>query len=245
MAAPSIQLKGGFKANDPRLGRVPQFDERSRKYSIRKLIGPKPPRSYTWRQGVAVDQGDNPSCVGCAGTHELAARPLVVPGLDYAFAHALYRVCQENDEWPGHEYDGTSVLALGKVLKMRGHIGGYGWAFTMEELVIALGYAGPVVFGERWTRDMFRPNAQGFIRPTGVEDGGHAIEGFAIKIIKTNSKPISWDNVDYDLSHVTKQQSWGPKHGLGGVVKMSLADLWANLQHDGETMLPLGRKVVV
>jgi hypothetical protein len=117
-----IRLKGGAVATDPRLGRVPSFDERSRKYPIRALLDrTAKPRSYTWRLGLHLDQGNTPACTGFSTAHELAAKPVVVPHVDQVLAMSLYIQARKNDEWPGEEYDGSSVLGAMKAASQGGY----------------------------------------------------------------------------------------------------------------------------
>ena len=77
-----IELRGGAQANDPRLGRVPEFDERSRNYPVRELPAirkARAPRSYTWRVRQRVNQHITPRCVGYSWTQDVAARPVELP----------------------------------------------------------------------------------------------------------------------------------------------------------------------
>mgnify|MGYP006891290300 CR=1 FL=1 len=70
----------------------------------------------------------------------------------------LYNEAQKIDQWPGEDYDGTSVRAGAAVLKSKGYISGYNWAWDVETVVNALLTLGPVVVGTWWTYDMFFPN---------------------------------------------------------------------------------------
>jgi hypothetical protein len=87
-----IELKGGFKTSDPRLDRLPQFDERSRGYPIRALVTEQAPlRSRGWACPTWLDQGQEGACVGFSWSHELCAYPVPVGSIDDEFARRLQR----------------------------------------------------------------------------------------------------------------------------------------------------------
>ena len=124
------QLKNGQTTTDPRLDRIVQFDEESREYPIRALVPTaSKPRSYTWRCDAWLDQGYEGACVGFSFSHELAARPSVVKNTSYNSGIWVYNQARMVDEWPGENYDGTSVLAGAKVLTANGYFKEYRWAF--------------------------------------------------------------------------------------------------------------------
>lgn len=161
--------------SDPRLDRLPEFDPRSREYAVRTLLPDRPPRSFTWNVPVALDQGRQGACVGFAWAHEIAARPQSDPSVTDATALALYWRARELDEWPGEAYDGSSVLAGAKAAVELGAIAMYRWAFGLDETVRSIGTRGPAVLGLNWYTGMMRPESDGRIRPTGDNEGGHAI----------------------------------------------------------------------
>lgn len=229
----------GEQPADPRLGRMIAFDERSRDYPIRALYAPKAPRSYTWRVNTFLDQGQEGSCVGHAWAHELCARP-VETIVDHDYAMTIYFHAQELDDWPGGayagaspRYDGTAVIAGAKAVSMAGHMTEYRWAFGLDDLVLALGYAGPAVLGVNWHEGMFRPDPDGRIRPSGVVSGGHAI--LAHRVVSPRPGRIG---------QIWLHNSWGPGWGLGGECWMTFDDMAQLLSEDGEACIPVGRKKV-
>ena len=158
----------------PKLDRLAQFDARSRAYPIRAVVGEKTPRSYTWACDAYNDQGTEGACVGFAWSHELAARP-VVGWTSEADALSIYRRARQLDGWPGEDYDGTSVLAGAKAAKERGRLVSYRWGFSLDDLILAVGYTGPAVLGVNWYEGMFDTDSSGYVRATGSVAGGHAI----------------------------------------------------------------------
>ena len=221
----------------PSLGRLPQFDARSRAFPIRSLVAAKPPRSYTWSCGVTIDQGMEGSCVGHAWAHELAARPRVIPGVGHDFARRVYFDAQRIDEWDGGAYpgaapfyEGTSVLAGAKVVKALGAMDEYRWAFGLSDLILAVGYAGPAVLGINWYEGMFDPDPSGLVRVSGDVAGGHAIVANGVSVKRRL---------------VRLHNSWGPGWGVGGHAFIGWDDLERLLHEQGEACIPVGRKEFV
>lgn len=251
-----IPLRDGSTTADPRLDRLVQFDDRSRGYPIRQLVEDKRPRSYTWAVGSWLDQRQEGACVGFSLAHELSSRPLRAGGIDGRYARErIYWEAQKNDPWEGGaypdaspHYEGTSVLAGVKVCHRLGHFDHYRWAFSLEDLVLALGYKGPAVLGIWWWRGMFRPDASGFIHPTGYRAGGHAILAYRVKLVPIQPEPgwaeWRWENIDRDRSYVGLWNSWGDDWGQKGTAKVSLADMGTLLSDDGEACIPIGRRKV-
>lgn len=219
--------------SDPRLDRRVEFDEKSRDYPIRALVAARPFRSYTWSIGAFLDQGREGACVGFAWSHELVARPWVVRAVDDAFARRVYRRAQQLDQWPGESYDGTSVIAGAKACHELDLIREYRWAFGLDDLRLAIGYAGPAVLGLNWYSGMFEPDDDGRIAPTGSLAGGHAILAY---------------RVDERRERVWLHNSWGADWGVddrhfgGGKCWLSFADLDRLLGEDGEACVPVVRR---
>jgi hypothetical protein len=118
---------------------------------------------------------------------------------------ALYRECQLVDEWPGEDYDGTSVRALFKVLQRVGIVSEYRWAFECEAVIDHVLMHGPVVMGTSWHNDMFDPDRWGYIQPTGEIMGGHA--WLIIGAARDRKNP------DGSKGAVRMVNSWGPNWG--------------------------------
>ncbi len=210
------------------LGRHPEFDPRSRAFPVTAVIEAKRPRSYTWAGGPVLNQGREGACVGFAWAGELAARPVVVQGITDQTGRTFYRRAQQLDEWEGEEptYAGTSVLAGAKAVLEAGHIKEYRWAFGVDDLALAVGYAGPAVIGIDWHESMYRPDANGFIYPTGPIVGGHAIlvRGYNVR-----------------LGRFLLRNSWGPTWGMAGDCFISYSDLGALLANRGDACVPVKR----
>jgi hypothetical protein len=230
----ATKLRDGTKVTDARLARLKQFDERSRKYPVRKLVSGQVPRSRTWGCDQVLDQGQEGACVGAACTHELIAKPKPVKGLNMKFAREqVYWEAQKNDPWNGGSYpgakpvyEGTSTICGVKVLQKLGYIKEYRWSFSLNDLILAVGHIGPAVLGLNWYEGMFEPHSCGYLHVTGDLSGGHAILCRGVNV-----------KAGYFLLH----NSWGPKWGNNGTAKITFAEMDRLLKEEGEAVVPLVR----
>ena len=207
-------------------GRLVQFDERSRQFPIRALVADKPRRSYTWRVYTVLDQGAEGACTGFSVTHEAAARPCVVKGLTNDAARKIYYRARQIDEWPGENYEGSSVLAAIKAGMEKGWYTEFRWAFSETDLALAVGYKGPAVLGINWYEGMCDTDSKGIIKPTGEILGGHAIlcNGYSIK-----------------TGLYRLHNSWGQGWGINGECFIHKDDLASLLKDQGEACIPVIR----
>lgn len=208
------------------LDRRVEFDAKSRQYPIRTLV-PKKPRSYSWSVKAWLDQGREGACVGYAWSHELVARPAVVTTVTDRTAYTLYKAAQALDEWPGEDYSGTSIIAGAKAVQALGHMDEYRWAFGLDDLILAVGYAGPAVLGLNWYEGMFDADDKGFIKPTGSLAGGHAILCYGVNV-----------KGRYFKLH----NSWGKDFGINGSCFITFEDMDRLLHEQGEAAIPIKRK---
>ena len=211
---------------DPRLDRVVRFDERSRSYPIRTLIAQPAPITRTWRCTTYLDQGQEGACVGYSIAHELAARPIEITATS-DLAHDIYDRARQIDEWPGEDYEGTSVLAGMKAAREFGYFREYRWAFGLNDLMLAVSFHGPAVLGVPWYEGMLEPDNHGYIHPTGEVVGGHAILCRGLNVRR-----------GYFYLHNSWGQSWGP---LAGACTIRFEDLDRLLHEQGEACIPVGR----
>jgi hypothetical protein len=219
-----MKLRDGSTPNDPRLGRLPSFDSRSRQFPVRALLAPDAQiRSKTWRCDPRLDQLQTPRCTGFAWTHDHAAEPgrrKVTPDL----ADRWYHLAQDNDEWAGSSYEGSSTLGAAKAGVALGFFTAYHWAFSVNELLLAVSTLGPVLVGTSWRRQMFYPDARGLVKYEGPDDGGHewCIRG-----------------VDVRREEIIFRNSWGRGWGHFGDGRLSFADLGRLLEDGGDACHPV------
>lgn len=211
----------------PTLGRLHSPDNRDEKHTIRKLITSQQPQSlrlfrYWYDNGWWGDQKQTPQCVAYAWCHWLEDGPVTQPGTLAKIAPAeLYHDAQLVDEWPGENYEGTSVRAGAKILKSKGLISSYNWAWDITTAIEALLNYGPIVVGTNWYSGMFTP-INDFIKPTGVLAGGHAYV-------------INGVNLKRGVLRI--KNSWGKDWGEDGRVWMQIEDFEKLLNEDGEVCL--------
>ena len=229
--------------------RVPEFDEKSRRFAAVSPYDTRPLFSRGWTCDVYNDQGREGACVGFAWSHELSARPRIIRR-DANFALDIYRRARQLDPWPGEDYDGTSVLAGIKAVREYANSEGlpyydtYRWAFGIEDVLRVLTYAGPMVLGIDWYYSMYTPDENHYITPTGNKVGGHAILAKHQRIVKLNPDlPATFNNVDKDRSHVRLHNSWGRGYGLNGDAFITVRNLEKLLMDGGEACIPIGRRV--
>jgi len=213
------------------LGRIPEFDEASKGYRIRALLSDVPLVNRVWDLDRFLNQWETPECVGYGLTHEILSTPVVPVDpylIDSAYATMIYNRAQKVDEWPGEDYEGTSVLAGAKVLLSLGWYSEYRWGFGLQDALDTLSQWGPVVIGVNWYDGMDDTDSAGMIHATGSIRGGHAILVRAINV---------------EAETVMVHNSWGADWGWGGVAWMSWSDLGKLLAEDGECLVPIIRTV--
>lgn len=223
---------------------VSRHDPESKKYPIRSTLKTKTitKKKVIWEPGVVLDQGSEGACVGFAWTADLLARPVrpaQQPSQHVAnrFAFNVYKEAQKIDEWPGEDYEGTSVLAGAKIIKERGFIKEYRWCFNIDDVRDAVISEGPVIIGIPWYEGMYRTLPGGIVKVSGKQVGGHAITivGYdpAMRINGRSHEVFKWRN------------SWGSSYGVAGSGYIKYNDLRKLLAQQGEACVPMGRKVPV
>ena len=215
--------------NDPRLDRFQEFDARSRAFPIRELVSPQL-RTRTWRCWTWLDQGSEGACVGFSWSHELAAAPYDILDITYDTARGIYLAAQRIDQWPGEGYSGTSVLAGAKIVRDRGFMREFRWAFGIDDLVATIANHGPVVLGIPWLRSMYAPDERGVLTVEGEPIGGHAILARGL-LLKRFGRPV-----------VRLRNSWGRDWGYDGDCFVYVEDLERLLKMGGEACVPVGRR---
>ncbi len=171
-----------------------------------KTVAELEPRAYTWGTPFHLDQEDQGACVPHGVTHEAVAKPKPVDFRAFpmpqwagrarfaqsrhgsnqevaqAFAFDGYDWCRRNDEWPGENYEGTSAAAGARMAANAGLISEYRWAENVRDFMTAISRHGPGCFAIDWYTGMMRPDSNGFIHPTGQNEGGHQIMCSAISL---------------------------------------------------------------
>lgn len=211
------------------IGRLIATDPRDSSYPLQTRGNPSSHRKFWWMGKDVLDQGALPHCVAYSGLKYLQAGP-VTNEFDYA-TKELYDMCQAVDEWPGTDYDGTSVRACFKTLKRMGYIKEYRWAYDVQTIVTQLLTVGPVVMGTNWNLDMFSLDKQGFISYSGPNYGGHA---YILCGVDTKKRCP-----DGSIGAFRMLNSWGRSWGQNGRAWISFSDMNELLKAYGEACVAI------
>ena len=199
-----------------RFGRLHVEDERDKKF----LLTPDLKRASGvtkryWHAGRVLNQGSTPQCVAYSGYKYLTAGPVRNTHLPWKPAE-LYKHAQEHDEWPGDDYDGSSLRGLFKYLHKEGFVSEYRWGFDLETILSHVLTEGPLVLGSTWYSEMSTPR-NGFIMPQGRAVGGHAYV-----IIGANRNKKRKGATERGAFRILN--SWGRSWGQCGRAWMSFLD---------------------
>jgi hypothetical protein len=228
---------------DRNFGWKSKHDPRSKEYDMRSLLRRRDIeiKRVMWDEGVVLDQGTEGACVGFAWMGELLAAPAQPekqPEFNKAnrIAFKFYKRAQQIDEWPGDNYEGTSVLAGAKVMKENGFISSYRWCFNVEDVRDTVISEGPVVVGVPWKSGMYSTTKSGLVTLTGRHVGGHAL------VITGYDPAMKFGNQTYEVFRW--RNSWNTTYGVDGSGYIRVQDLARLLKSTGEACVPMGRKPV-
>ena len=133
---------------------------------------PLPSSDVVWNDpDSTLDQGDTGHCGGFGGAQWGNTDP-IEDHYGNDDAHALYYEAVKIGGFPGSE-DGVQSRWVAKALQARGRLVTYAFADQVDVVAQWIRTKGPVMIGTEWTDDMFYPDADGFITPTGPVAGGH------------------------------------------------------------------------
>lgn len=192
---------------------------------------------YWFADGWWGDQGRTPQCVAYSWLHWAEDGPVTHEPKkpqrgdqhDRGSLHnptEMYNWCQRNDQWPGEDYDGTSVRAGAKYLQSKGMIAQYRWAQNIDDITRAVLTQGPVIMGTLWTRSMSRPDENNFIHVGNTEGDlyGHAYLVNGVNLEKNKARI---------------KNSWGRSWGKNGHAWIALDELERLLNNHGEACLAI------
>lgn len=207
------------------LGRVASKDERDLLHLLpRKAAAAENIARKIWPASAVLDQKNTSQCVAYSTRQWLRSSPVRqdMPMSEVEF----YKACQQVDEWPGDDYDGTSVRAAMKQLVILGFASGYEWAFSIEPILIHLLTKGPVVVGTDWTIDSCDTDRHGYIH-----FGGNSVGGHAWLLIGADRERKNQDGTKGALRMIN---SWGKGWGNRGRAWVTFDAMDLLLRHDGE-----------
>jgi hypothetical protein len=190
-------------------GRLEQWDERSKNFRIKKIVKQEVPITTLWDCKTILDQGNKPACVGFAGAHQAIATPVPQLNIDNNTGLLFYKGAQQNDDWPGENYDGSSAVGLLKYFLKIGFCKSGYWAFNLLEHRLGISFDSPALVGCSWMTGMMNVDSNGFVHATGVGEGGHE---------------TLWIGNNEEDKYFTIVNSWGEDWGQSGRAKISYDD---------------------
>lgn len=231
MKSPRKRLIADFATAGRRaLGRLPQLFDR-RDFLPANLMATHLPAASKrvtrhWPEQWRGDQGQTPQCVAYSLLHVLHAEPVVPAGTKRPVVSAakLYSLAQDLDEYPGSDYEGTSIRGGCKALAKLGLIERYVWAEASDDLVRCVLDWGPAELGIVWYTGMFEPDSEGLIKPTGIVEGGHGIAVSGVNVSKSSTLTI--DGMKLRPGEACLTNSWGLNWGAKGRCRIRLPDLY-------------------
>ena len=203
----------------------PRHDSRSLDFRIKRLTPDKElrGRNRVWKRTIWLDQGSEGACTGFGFAHTWGTTPRRKLFVTDQFGRERYYRARQVDEWPGEDYEGSSVLGAMKAAHEDGLIKSYHSAYSLAEIVYAVSYHGPVEIGVNWYEGMFDTTSTGYVYPTGDLAGGHAL---AIGGVNMANKNFILYN------------SWGKSWGRDGAALLNFSDMERLLHEGGEVILP-------
>lgn len=177
------------------------------------------------KKSVWLDQGQEGACTGFGAEHVRALSPYR-QRVSNSSAQGMYVRAKFWDEWPGEDYEGSSVNGAMKAEREAGFIKAWKWCYSLDELDHALAFHGAVEMGSWWWSGMWSPDSDGILHMTGSKVGGHA---FAVSGYRTHPKFGKQYHMD---------NSWGPDWGVEGGAWLSAFDMQQLLSDDGEIACP-------
>jgi hypothetical protein len=219
-------------------------DPRSRRFNVADVMPKRLPTSKFWTPPTLVlDQGQEGACVGFGCAAEAGASPFRVPRVNNDFARGIYNTAKTLDEWPGEDYEGTSVLAGMKAMQQLGLLspdpGAYRWSFSPDDMRESTLGLGPCVIGIPYKEGMFHPRPSGLLECTGAIAGGHCM----CVIGYHPHMRLKGEGFFKRFAVYKVRQSWGADFGRGGdvyITEEDMADL-TSAANQGECAIPMHR----
>jgi hypothetical protein len=208
-------------------GRLFALDTRDGDYLARMVVpeGYKRRKRRTWSAPGVSDQGAISSCTGWGTWAVRKARPRVRSKPDPL---TIYRGARQHDEWPGEDYEGSSVRGACEFLLAKGLIKEYRWSFTVTDLLDAIDLWGPAVIGIDWPPGMHRPKGttmlHGRVRTVARFTGDAGSMGHALAVV----------GYDEPAGFCDLKNSHSASYGDRGRVLLSLEDMETALRAAGE-----------
>lgn len=189
-------------------------------------VPPTPVTNKTWRAEFQLDQEDTPHCVGFGWAGWSNAEPIENHYINDD-GHAIYYETKVIEGDPGGE-NGAYPRDGAEAMRARGRLNTYAFATSMDDIINHLRTKGTVGVGTDWTYDMFNPDSNGFVKPTGQNAGGHWYLLYGI---------------DGDV--LLFKNSWGTQWGDNGSFRMTIPDFADLMERQGEAIASVELPILV
>jgi hypothetical protein len=199
-------------------------DRRDKRYAMSPIpVAKNITYRHWWSPGV-LDQGQTSKCVGYGSKKYLTTGPIV----NHLFTpDQLYKGAQQNDEWPGEDYEGSSVRGAFKFLQQQGILYEYHWAQKADEVLDCLLAKGPVLIGTDWYDSMMDTDKDGFLNvQPNADPEGHCTCLIGAHRAKQRGKTT--------VAAVEGINSWTDKWGKKGHFWITMDDFAKLLKAKGE-----------
>lgn len=203
----------------------PKWDPRSTAFTATAMCSSLAERkSVMHTKDIWLDQGSEGACTGFGEEHVQALTPYSRETANW-IAQDIYHQARREDEWPGEDYEGSSVNGAMKAARLAGRVKSWIWATTLPEARHGLSYHGAGEAGTWWWEGMDHPDSEGFIYPTGSKRGGHA---YAIAGYRTGPQGRAF----------RMENSWGQGWGDNGGAWILEQDFAILMSDQGELTFP-------
>jgi hypothetical protein len=224
----NVEMPDGQQLDQRWHGRLYAPDPRDRFHTMAGQMQSRPRslnkiRTQAPQRGPTLDQGPTSMCVEFSAATALGALPIgygrtpekVLSAVQVHVKESandgwpdLYSWAQDHDEWPGNNYDGTSVRAGQQYLRLIGKSSGFVFAQDLAEAKDYIKRVGsaPIILGIDWLEKMDEPElikGSYYLTAEGPVVGGHAICCLWFDRIKK-----AWK----------LQNTWGEEWGDKGIV---------------------------
>lgn len=190
-----------------------------------------PDADVSWTLSKLGDQLNTPKCVAFAGKHYLGSRPHVIDKSNKLTTDQLYFGAQDNDEWMGRDYEGTSATGLMRYLIRHPQVDVKSFVYLegpdlVRKMIAYLEKFGPLMIGASRLENMMIVDKNGYIHVEGQDYGGHETlyYGYHLAFNKIYSKSGGLGTINYDRSYFREANSWGPNWGVRGRCKITFTE---------------------
>lgn len=183
-----------------------------------------PDPKVAWVLSPLGDQLNSPKCVAFAGKHYLGSTPRKIHKSNKLTTDQLYFGAQDNDEWAGRNYEGTSATGLMNYLIKHPQVDIKSFVYLegpdlIRKMIRYIEKFGCLLVGASRLENMMIVDKNGYIHVSGEDYGGHETLYYGYNLIYNNNGTIN-----YDTSYFREVNSWGLGWGVRGRCKITFTE---------------------